>query len=233
MPHALVSVRNLRKSFVSVSGRQTVLDGVDFEVFSHEVVAVTGPSGCGKSTLLKLLSGLILPEEGRIEVMGQDLGALDESQRARLRADSVGFIFQKFNLLPFLRVDENVELPLRLKGFSAKDRSAQALDALDFVGLRHKSKAAVAHLSGGEQQRVAVARSLACAPSVLLCDEPTGSLNEEAADDIFRLLSQLATEHGRAVVLVTHNEHLANRATRRLRLRAGRIETAHAAELTP
>ncbi|GJJ05033.1 ABC transporter ATP-binding protein [Duganella rhizosphaerae] len=222
----VVSARGLHYGYVSPAGRQQVLQGSDCAVRRHELLAISGPSGSGKSTLLRLLSGIQAPDKGEIRLLGQDLAGLDEHARAGLRAQHLGFIFQRFNLLPFLTAQENVELGLKLKPLSRQLRREQACAALDYVGLGHKLTSLPSQLSGGEQQRVAVARAVAAAPALLLCDEPTGSLNEEAANDIFELLQQLAHDHGRAVVLITHNDKLAAQADRRLFLQGGKLLSA-------
>ena len=220
---ALVVASGLRFDYVSVAGRQMILDGAQCSVHREELLAVTGPSGSGKSTLLKLLGGLEVPAAGVVRLMDTDLSGLDEDDRARLRAQYIGFVFQRLNLLPFLSAQANVELVLKLKGVPARERRQQALAALDYVGLARLASATSTQLSGGEQQRVAIARALAAGPQLLLCDEPTGSLNEEAAEDIFQLLQDLAHKHRRGVLLITHDERLAVRCDRRLRLQAGRL----------
>lgn len=219
----LAAARDLRFDHVSAAGRQTILAGADCTLHRAELVAVTGPSGSGKSTLLKLLGGLIEPSSGSVELMGVPLAGVGEDGRARLRAQCIGFVFQRLNLLPFIDVQANVELVLKLKSVPARERRQQALDALEHVGLASKAAAMPSQLSGGEQQRAAIARALAAGPQLLLCDEPTGSLNEEAADEVFELLQQLAHRHGRGVLLITHDERLAVRCNRRLRLHAGRL----------
>lgn len=217
--------RGLTKAYVGAAGRENILLGVDIDLNAGEVLAISAPSGAGKSTLLKLLGGLEAPDQGTVTIAGVALNFRDQRQLADLRARSIGFIFQRFNLIPFLNTRDNVALPLKLRGMQRGERQRLTSAALALVGLAHKHAALPATLSGGEQQRVAIARALAGAPSLLLCDEPTGSLNEEAGQHIFDLLTTFAYEHGRAVVLVTHNERLAQQASRRLYLRDGRLHS--------
>lgn len=214
----------LQKSYQSAAGRETILRNVDISIQLGEVLAITAPSGAGKSTLLKILGGLEMPDGGTVNCAGTTLDFRDGRQLAALRAYSIGFIFQRFNLVPFLNAHENVELALKLRTTNASERRSLALAALTLVGLGHKVRALPATMSGGEQQRVAVARAIAGAPSLLLCDEPTGSLSQEAGQQVFDLLHTFAYKHRRAVVLVTHNESLAQQATRRLYLRDGHLE---------
>jgi putative ABC transport system ATP-binding protein len=220
----MIVTKSISKAYNSLSGRQHVLVDVDLSVAAGEMVAVTGPSGCGKTTLLKLLAGMDRPDSGQVRVMDRDLAALSDLQRAQVRRDHIGYIFQKFSLLPFLDAAQNVELPLRIRNVGRREQwHPQVHDALAFVGLSHKAQARPRELSGGEQQRVAVARAFVAAPQILLCDEPTGSLNEEGADQVFELLLRLAKEFGRCVILVTHNERLAKSCDRTLRLQNGHL----------
>jgi putative ABC transport system ATP-binding protein len=219
-----IEARGLRKSFQSAAGGETVLRDVNVSVRTGEVLAITAPSGAGKSTLLKILGTLQAPDTGTLTYGGVEVDFRDQRQLARLRASRIGFVFQRFNLIPFLDARENVELALKLRAMPQRQRRIQALDALDIVGLAHKCRALPATLSGGEQQRVALARAIAGAPSLLLCDEPTGSLGQDAGQRIFELLQSFAQLHDRAVVLVTHNESLARQATRRLYLHDGCLQ---------
>jgi len=186
-----------------------------------EAMAIVGASGSGKSTLLALLAGLDTPTAGTVLLDGADLFALDEDARAELRGRSVGFVFQSFQLLPSLTALENVMLPLELAGRT--DADAAASEILSRVGLAERLHHYPKHLSGGEQQRVALARAFVVRPKLLLADEPTGSLDAESGEAIIALLFQLNRESGTTLVLVTHDEHLAGRCTRMVRLTAGRI----------
>jgi putative ABC transport system ATP-binding protein len=198
-----------------------ILREIDLAVMPGEVVAVVGASGSGKSTLLAILAGLDTPTAGAVELAGRDLFALDEDARAELRGRSVGFVFQSFQLLPSLTALENVMLPLELA--ARADAEAAAREILARVGLAERLHHYPKHLSGGEQQRVALARAFVVRPQLLLADEPTGSLDAESGEAVIELLFQLNREAGTTLVLVTHDEHLAQRCTRIVRLAAGRI----------
>jgi len=206
----------------------TVLDGVDLEIGSGEVVAILGPSGSGKTTLLGLLAGLDRPSEGEVELAGIALGTLDEDGRAALRSERVGFIFQSFHLLPTLTALENVRVPLellppeRLPAPAEADRRARAL--LESVGLADRLHHHPAQLSGGEQQRVGIARAFAHDPVVLFADEPTGNLDRETGDEVSGLLFDLNRDRGTTLVIVTHDPELSRRAHRIVHLSGGRID---------
>jgi putative ABC transport system ATP-binding protein len=200
----------------------TVLDSVDLRVEPREVVAIVGPSGSGKSTLLGLLAGLDRPTEGSVRVEGQALEALTEDALAVLRRERLGFVFQNFQLLGNLTARENVLLPLELNRVSDARQRCDAL--LERVGLAQRGHHYPAQLSGGEQQRVALARAFAPRPRILLADEPTGNLDPHTGASVLELLLELRELHGSTLVLVTHDEQLARRADRRVRLSAGRIE---------
>lgn len=202
-------------------GPLTVLDRVDLEVAAGETVAVLGPSGSGKSTLLGLLAGLALPTAGTVRLFGRALETLDEDGRAALRAGRVGFVFQSFHLLPALTALENVMLPLELLGRA--DAEARARVALAAVGLAARARHRPAQLSGGEQQRVALARAFVVEPEVLFADEPTGNLDRRTGARVMDLLFDLTAQRGGTLVLVSHDEALAARCTRRLRLDGGRL----------
>lgn len=225
---AFLRGQGLQKAYQSAAGRETILRGVDIAVHLGEVLAITAPSGAGKSTLLKILGTLEAPDAGQVLWEGTALDFHDSARLATLRSRSIGFVFQRFNLIPFLTALENVELPLKVRSVPRTERRRLASAALSLVGLERKEGAFPTTLSGGEQQRVAVARAIAGAPSLLLCDEPTGSLSQDAGQEIFDLLQTFAHVHNRAVVLVTHNESLAMQATRRLHLRDGRLQETQA-----
>ncbi|MFO1399265.1 MAG: ABC transporter ATP-binding protein [Burkholderiales bacterium] len=220
---ALVALTNVSKSYATGAGRQVVLDGVSLRMLRGELVSIKGPSGSGKSTLLKLILGIEDCDHGEIRVRGVNLLPMDETARARVRARYLAIVFQNYNLIPFLNARENVELPLVLAGMHRVDRRSASLQALDVVGLAHKAESFPKTLSGGESQRVAIARALVRAPDIVLCDEPTGSLNETGALEVFDLIKRIAHEHQRSVLLVTHNERLAADADRRFVLSSGKL----------
>ena len=214
--------RGLGKHVSGPSGELTILRGLDLEVRSGEAVAILGASGSGKSTLLGLLAGLDDASTGDLWLCGRDLNRLDEDDRAELRAGRVGFVFQSFQLLPTLTARENVLLPLELTG--SNDAQARADQALERVGLAERAGHYPSQLSGGEQQRVAIARAYAPRPEVLFADEPTGNLDQATGEHIIDLLLALRAEAGAALVLVTHDERLAARCDRRLRMLDGALE---------
>jgi putative ABC transport system ATP-binding protein len=206
-------------------GRSTVnaLAGVDLVIEDGEWLAIQGPTGHGKTTLLQMLGGLDRPTSGIVDFDGQDLAALRESQVTKVRAASIGFIFQTFNLIPTLSAQENVEAALVPLGAGTNQRRAQALAALESVGLADRARHLPSELSGGQQQRVAIARALVKEPKVLLADEPTGNLDEGTRDEIISLLEKLWREHGLTLVLVTHDSSVARRAQRVGVMRNGRL----------
>lgn len=212
---------NLCKTVSSPEGELELLRGINLNISVGESVAVVGVSGSGKSTLLGLLAGLDTPTSGSVHIDGTDLFALDEDGRARLRAEKVGFVFQAFQLLPNLTALENVMLPLELVG--RRDAVEIATQVLQRVGLERRLKHYPKQLSGGEQQRVAIARAFASQPKVLFADEPTGNLDRQTGERIIELLFQLNAEQGTTLVLVTHDNHLADRCQRRLELDAGQL----------
>lgn len=214
-------MENLGKVVASGESTLTILEGIGFTVAAGESVAILGPSGSGKSTLLSLLAGLDLPTRGRVRLAGQDLAALDEDARAALRGRLLGFVFQSFQLLPALTALENVMLPLELLGLPNPRSNAEAM--LARVGLADRLNHYPKHLSGGEQQRVALARAFAVHPKLLLADEPTGNLDAATGRQVIELMFAMNAEAGTTLVLVTHDEALAQRCGRRLRLMAGRL----------
>ena len=220
MTASILYARNLSKAVPSAEGELAILDDVSLELNKGESLAIVGTSGSGKSTLLGLLAGLDLPSAGEVHLAGHLLGALDEDQRARVRAEHVGFVFQSFQLLDSLNALENVMLPLELHG--RRDAQAKATELLGRVGLGARLHHYPRQLSGGEQQRVAVARAFAAEPSVLFADEPTGNLDSHTGANITELLFELNRERGTTLVLVTHDERLAQRCQHLLRLEGGR-----------
>lgn len=217
----IVSAEGVGKQVDTAAGSLTILEGVSFAIRAGESVAVVGVSGSGKSTLLGLLAGLDLATSGRIHLAGECLNDLDEDGRARLRGAKVGFVFQSFQLLPSLTAQENVMLPLELAGMEvAEEKAAQLLER---VGLQTRLGHYPKQLSGGEQQRVAIARAFAMSPAVLFADEPTGNLDALTGSRVNDLLFELNAEQGTTLILVTHDEKLAGRCSRRIRLDGGRV----------
>ena len=217
---AILRCEALTQIYRSAGRELTVLEGITFALAPGEFVAVVGPSGSGKSTLLGLLAGLDRPRSGRIVLDGDDLAALDEDQRARLRARKVGFIFQSFHLIPTLTARENVQVPLELVG---EDGRSRADDLLGRVGLARRGDHYPAQLSGGEQQRVAVARAFVHRPRLLFADEPTGNLDTATGAGVIGLMAELNEQFGTTLLLVTHDPALASRARRVIRLADGAI----------
>lgn len=221
MSSSILVARNLSKVVSSTEGTLTILQELDLELARGTSLAIVGSSGSGKSTLLGLLAGLDLPSSGQVCLMGHDLASLDEDQRARIRAEHVGFVFQSFQLLDSLNALENVMLPLELEGrHDARDRARQLLER---VGLGRRLLHYPRQLSGGEQQRVAIARAFAAEPDVLFADEPTGNLDSHTGQHISDLLFALNQERGTTLVLVTHDERLAQRCKRLIRLEDGHL----------
>jgi putative ABC transport system ATP-binding protein len=217
----IVRVSALTKQVATGDARLTILSDISFEVMGGEAVAIVGASGSGKSTLLGLLAGLDTPSGGRVMLDGHDVFALDEDRRARLRAQMVGFVFQSFQLLGGLTALENVMLPLELAGRADAAEAARAM--LARVGLAARLGHYPKHLSGGEQQRVALARAFVVRPKLLLADEPTGSLDAESGAGVIDLMLSLNRDFGTTLLMVTHDEQLAVRCQRVIRLAAGRI----------
>lgn len=218
---AVLAAHDISKEVSSPEGGLTILAGVSFSITAGATVAVVGPSGAGKSTLLALLAGLDLPTKGHVELNGANLSELDEDGRARLRADSVGFVFQSFHLVPSLNALENVMLPLELAGVG--DARNASLAIIDKVGLTDRWRHYPAQLSGGEKQRVAIARAFATEPAVLFADEPTGNLDSRTGNNIMDLMFELNRSSSTTLVLVTHDSSLAARCDRMLSLDAGQL----------
>ncbi|MDH5228542.1 MAG: ABC transporter ATP-binding protein [Gammaproteobacteria bacterium] len=218
----LLRVEQLAKKVISPEGELVILDHVNFTLAAGQSAAIVGASGAGKSTLLGLLAGLDVPSSGKVWLNGEDFFALDEDGRARLRGESMGFVFQSFQLLPSLTALENVMLPLELLE-SDVDAKKQAAQVLSRVGLAHRLHHYPKQLSGGEQQRVAIARAFVSEPKILLADEPTGNLDAKTGDQIIELLFKLNQEKQTTLILVTHDQSLAQRCQRRLIISDGRV----------
>ena len=217
----IVAVQHVFKSVVDSTGTLDILKDIDFALLPQETAAIVGASGSGKSTLLSIIAGLDTPTRGTVRLKGQDIFALDEDDRAAVRAQSVGFVFQSFQLLGNLTALENVMLPLELAGL--KNARKQATEMLARVGLGQRLGHYPKVLSGGEQQRVALARAFVVKPQLLLADEPTGSLDFATGDTIMQLMFELNAEQGTTLVLVTHDKSIAERCQRRITIEAGRV----------
>ena len=218
---ALVEVRDLTKSYQRDSQVIPVLEDLSLEVEKGEFLALMGPSGSGKSTLLNLLAGLDRPTSGAIRVDGREVSGMSNKELAAWRATHVGFIFQLYNLLPVLTAYENVELPLLLTRLSKKERREHVTTALQVVGLGDRMDHYPRQLSGGQEQRVGIARAIVSDPALILADEPTGDLDAASATEILTLLQRLNDEHGKTIVMVTHDAHAAERADRVMHLEKG------------
>ena len=216
----LLRVNNVAKSFETGEGTLTVLRGVSLDLTSGKSLALTGESGSGKSTLLYLIGGLDVPDEGRIEILGQDIASLDDPQRAALRRGTVGVVFQQFNLIPSLNVAANLSFHARLSG--SEDKS-WTMHLAEYLGLGSLLDRYPEQLSGGQQQRVAIGRTLAARPALVLADEPTGNLDEATADVVMNLLLELVQESGAGLLMVTHSLRRANRLDHQVHLQAGLI----------
>lgn len=221
MSASILSARHLSKVVPSTEGELSILHDLSLELSRGDSLAIVGSSGSGKSTLLGLLAGLDLPSSGEVQLAGHNLTHLDEDQRARVRAEHVGFVFQSFQLLDNLNALENVMLPLELDG--RRDARERARDLLQRVGLGQRLTHSPRQLSGGEQQRVAIARAFAAEPAVLFADEPTGNLDSHTGERISDLLFELNQERSATLVLVTHDERLAHRCRRLIRLEGGHL----------
>ena len=223
-PSALVALRGVTKVYGTGQAAVHALRGIDLDIRAGEFVAVMGPSGSGKSTCMNILGCLDTPTAGSYRFDGVEVGRLTRDQRARLRRDHLGFVFQGFNLLGRTSALENVELPLVYRGIARADRSARAREALASVGLSGWESHTPAELSGGQQQRVAIARAIVTEPALLLADEPTGNLDSERSGEILALLTALNRDRGITIVLVTHDAAVAGWAHRVVHFRDGRIE---------
>jgi putative ABC transport system ATP-binding protein len=222
---ALIRIVNVEKTFQRGSEKIHVLAGLNLEVPQGEFLALMGPSGSGKSTLLNLIGGLDRATSGTVEIGGEQVGTLSERQLAAWRARHVGLVFQFYNLLPVMTAERNVELPLLLTHLTKAQRREHVETALKVVGLSHRAKHYPRTLSGGEQQRVGIARAIVTDPTLLLCDEPTGDLDRKAGDEILNLLQALSRDHGKTIIMVTHDPHASARASRTVYLNKGQLST--------
>ena len=217
----LVKVRDLHKVYYRGSEQIDVLQGITLDIPSGDFLALMGPSGSGKTTLLNLIGGLDTPTRGTIDVAGDRIDTLSGGKLSAWRARHIGFVFQMYNLLPVLTAARNVELPLLLTKLSSSDRKKRVLTALNVVGLGERASHYPRQLSGGQEQRVGIARAIVTDPTLLLCDEPTGDLDRKSGDEVLNLLQTLNREHGKTIVMVTHDPHAADCAKRTLHLEKG------------
>ncbi|HEY3158134.1 MAG TPA: ABC transporter ATP-binding protein [Vicinamibacterales bacterium] len=222
----IVRAKNVHKVFRRGSERIEVLQGVNLEIVKGEFLALMGPSGSGKTTLLNLIGGLDTPTEGSVEVGGVDITRMNGAALSRWRSQNIGFVFQLYNLLPVLTAERNVELPLLLTRLSKAQRRKHVEIALKVVGLTDRARHYPRQLSGGQEQRVGIARAIVTDPALLLCDEPTGDLDRKSGDEILDLLQALNREHGKTIIMVTHDPHAAERATHVLHLEKGTLMEA-------
>ncbi|TLD69569.1 ABC transporter ATP-binding protein [Phragmitibacter flavus] len=222
---AIVNIQGVSKTFKRGSEDIHVLSSLNLEVKQGEFLALMGPSGSGKSTLLNLIGGLDRPTTGTVEIGNEPINHLSDRQLAAWRARHIGFIFQFYNLLPVLSAQRNVELPLLLTHLNKAQRRQHAETALTVVGLSHRLKHHPRTMSGGEQQRVGIARAIVTDPTLLLCDEPTGDLDRKSGDDILTLLQTLNKEHGKTIIMVTHDPHASERASRTVHLDKGQLSS--------
>jgi putative ABC transport system ATP-binding protein len=223
MSEPMVAVRDVTKVYVRGAQRVEVLHGIGLEIPRGDFVALMGPSGSGKTTLLNLIGGLDQPSSGEVVVAGRRIDRLAGNALAHWRAENVGFIFQFYNLMPVLTAADNVELPLLLTRLPAAQRRRNVEIVLEIVGLADRARHRPNELSGGQEQRVAIARAIVSDPQILVCDEPTGDLDRETADEILRLLQTLNREHGKTIVMVTHDPKAAGFAARTVHLDKGRL----------
>jgi putative ABC transport system ATP-binding protein len=221
MNDIVLSIHDLKKSFDTSHGNITILENITFDIAKSEVVAIVGPSGSGKTTLLGLSAGLDKPSSGKVTLMGHLLNDKSEDEKAKVRNEEIGFVFQNFQLIPSLTALENIMVPLELRGDSRA--KAEALKQIEAVGLLDRQDHYPSQLSGGEQQRIAIARAFVTNPAVLFADEPTGNLDDDTGGSIEDLLFQMNKDHGTTLIIVTHDMELAKKTNRIIRLKSGKI----------
>lgn len=222
---ALLKTSGLVKTYPSSDGEITILDHIDFEASEGNFIAIVGRSGSGKTTFLNMLAGLDAPTKGSVTINGQNLSNMSDAELTQLRRHTVGFVFQSFGLLPLLSAYENVELPLRIAGYSAKDRSSLTMEALEIVGLEKRKSHRPYELSGGEQKRVSIARAIVVKPPLILADEPTGELDSNNSKSIFGLFREVVTEQKITIITVTHDSTLLSMADDVKELNNGKLQS--------
>lgn len=223
---ALISLRSVSKIYTKGKEQVDVLSDIDLDINEKDFVALMGPSGSGKTTMLNLIGGLDHPTYGEVVVGDSSLNSLSSQELSRWRAQNIGFVFQFYNLLPVLTAQRNVELPLLLTKLNGKERKKNATTALDIVGLADRAKHKPAQLSGGQQQRVAIARAIVADPTILVCDEPTGDLDRNTAEEVLQLLETLNQKHNKTIVMVTHDPKAAEHAKTTIFLDKGKLSSA-------
>lgn len=235
MTHLAAETKDVTKSYVTGEVTVHAVRGINCAIHTGELTAIVGPSGCGKSTLLSMLGGIETPTSGKVLVGGVDVAALSDYDRTILRRRKIGFVFQAYNLMPTLTAAENAALPLELDGIPEREALQRARQGLEEVGLGHRVDHLPSMMSGGEQQRVAVARALITQPTLLLADEPTGNLDSKGGEQVMRLLRQLVEEHGQTVVIVTHDNEIAESSDCIIHMLDGVIaeDTCHPTKLNP
>ena len=217
-------IDNVSKNFIDPQGKQlSVLENVSLTVHSEEFVALVGPSGCGKSTLLNLVAGLESPTDGSINVLGQRIDRMSEIERIRFRCSHIGFVFQSYRLLPQYTAIENVALPLMLRGVEKRERERRALEALDMVGIAKCARQRPAQMSGGEQQRAGIARSIITSPAIVMADEPTGNLDTATGEMVLTLFQKLFRQNGTTLMIVSHDDDMPRHVDRTIRLSDGAL----------
>jgi putative ABC transport system ATP-binding protein len=226
----IISLAAVTKGYLRGNQRVEVLQHVNLEVGAGEFLALMGPSGSGKTTLLNIIGGLDRADRGTVTVAASELGALNSAQLSKWRARHIGFVFQLYNLMPGLSAEENVEVPLFIHPMAADQRKRSVAAALTLVGLGDRIKHKPSELSGGQQQRVAIARAIVADPSILVCDEPTGDLDRTASESILALLQELNRQHGKTIVMVTHDPRAADHASRQVRLDKGLVVDSRSGE---
>ena len=222
---ALLKTSGLVKTYPSSDGEITILDHIDFEASEGNFIAIVGRSGSGKTTLLNMLAGLDAPTKGSVTIKGQNLSNMSDAELTQLRRHTVGFVFQSFGLLPLLSAYENVELPLRIAGYSVKDRSSLTMEALEIVGLEKRKSHRPYELSGGEQKRVSIARAIVVKPPLILADEPTGELDSNNSKSLFGLFREVVTEQKITIIAVTHDSTLLSMADDVKELNNGKLQS--------
>ncbi len=225
--------RRVTKNYGSGNAQVQALRGVDLDVFPGELTLLVGPSGCGKTTLLSVVAGILEPTSGELSVLGKDLNRMSSGQKVRFRRYNIGFVFQQFNLLPALTAAENVTVPLLLAGKSRRRALVEAMELLDKLGMSDRAKSLPSNLSGGQQQRVAIARALVHHPKLLVCDEPTSSLDAQTGHRIMEILRSVAVEGDRAVIIVTHDSRVFSFGDRIAQMDDGRIVEVHSQQPSP